>query len=227
MALKSQYFRFAIISILIFNSILAKSQPEPISGGVGLGMGGMLHLPGKSSTAGMLTLRLDGRIPIIGSLLSVSPNAGLEYAMLPVEASNAGKTLQTARAQFGRLGTNLNFRLYTSGKNSGIEIGGGLLFRKKWHESSDWQLTGGQAVSYYPENNMIAPVNIQFFSENDKRRKLYFAELTFNIDGNANSLNSITAGIQFQWYGKQKKHYFKGTHRTLQWDDIWKPDENP
>lgn len=197
------------------------AQKEPFSGGIGIAPGSMFSLPGKTGNAANLGLRLDGRIPVLSPLISTIVHTGWEYSMLRVERNLSGSTLQTARAQFLRAGMNINLRLYTSHKQTGIEIGGGLFFRRKFYESSDWQLNGGQASSYFPKALMLAPVQLIRFSENNKRRINIFAEAVLNTGHSNHLLNGISAGIQWQWFAKQRKQYFKGTHRTLQWDDIW------
>ncbi|MEK0422049.1 MAG: hypothetical protein EBV15_01350 [Bacteroidetes bacterium] len=208
------------ISCSLFTSNL-NAQSEPLSGGVGVGPGTIFNLPGKTGKATTLGLRFDGRIPLLTPYISHTMHAGWEYALMRVESNAVGNTLQTARAQYLRAGISLNIRLYTSSKNTGLELGGGLLFRKKFYESSDWQLTGGQPITYFPKNQTTAPVQLIRFSENDKRRMNIFAEVVFNTETGNNAINGISAGIQWQWFAKQRKQYFKGTHRTLQWDDIW------
>jgi hypothetical protein len=164
---------------------------------------------------------MDGRVPILSPLISTTLHTGWDYCLMRVESNNAGKTLQTARGQYLRAGMNLNLRLYTSKKQTGLELGGGILFRSKFYESSDWQLTGGQPIRYFPKNTVMAPVQLIRFSENEKRRIQIFTEITFNTGNTGPLLNGMWAGIQWQWFASQRKQYFKGTHRTLQWDDIW------
>jgi hypothetical protein len=196
-----------LTSCFLFQSALF-AQNEPVSVGIGLSPGAIFNLPSKSGNASALSLRMDGRIPILSPLISTTLHTGWDYCLMRVESNNAGKTLQTARGQYLRAGMNLNLRLYTSKKQTGLELGGGILFRSKFYESSDWQLTGGQPIRYFPKNVMMAPIQI-------------FTELTFNTGNTGNLLNGMWAGIQYQWFAKQRKQYFKGTHRTLQWDDIW------
>ncbi|MFN4914002.1 MAG: hypothetical protein ACK5FT_01665 [Sphingomonadales bacterium] len=169
----------------------------------------------------ILGLRIDGRIPVFSPLISIQTHTGWEYAIMRVESNNAGKTLQTARAQYLRTGVAVNLRLYTSRKQTGIELVGGMDYRGKIYESSDWQLTGQQPVSYFPENQILAPVKVSRFAENDKRRLNIYAEVVFNSGNRQSAINGISAGVQWNWFATQRKQYFKGTHRTLQWDDIW------
>lgn len=209
-----------LASFFVFQSAIL-AQTEPLSGGIGLSPGAIFNLPSKSGNASALSLRMDGRIPILSPLVSTTLHTGWDYCLMRVESNNAGKTLQTARGQYLRTGMNLNLRLYTSKKQTGLELGGGILVRSKFYESSDWQLTGGQPVRYFPKNTVMAPVQLIRFSENEKRRIQIFTEITFNTGNTGPLLNGIWAGIQWQWFASQRKQYFKGTHRTLQWDDIW------
>jgi hypothetical protein len=216
------------LSIIIFCLIITNlplwvsAQREPISLGPGSGAGSITQLPGQSGNAATLGLRLDVRIPVLSAFISAHPNTGWEYAFTRIESNNVGKTLQTARAQFLRAGMSLNVRLHTSNKKTGLELGCGLLFRRKFYESSDWQLTGGQPITYFPKSQMLAPVQLIRFTENNKRRMNLFAEVLFGSDVNGNiGINGISAGVQWHWYAKQRKQYFKGTHRTMQWDDVW------
>lgn len=209
-----------LASFFVFQSAIL-AQTEPLSGGIGLSPGAIFNLPSKSGNASALSLRMDGRIPILSPLISTTLHTGWDYCLMRVESNNAGKTLQTARGQYLRTGMNLNLRLYTSKKQTGLELGGGILVRSKFYESSDWQLTGGQPVRYFPKNTVMAPVQLIRFSENEKRRIQIFTEITFNTGNTGPLLNGIWAGIQWQWFASQRKQYFKGTHRTLQWDDIW------
>lgn len=220
MAFNTKILRLAICFTLIpFTKLF--SQNEPLSGGIGINIGSLLKLPGTSGAAPILGLRIDGRIPVLSPFISAQTHAGWEYTMTRVESNNAGKTLQTARAQYLRAGMSLNFRLFTSRKQTGIELGGGLVYRRKIYESSDWQLTGGQTVRYFPKSQILAPVQIIRFTENDKRRVSIFAEMVFNTGNRISAINGMSAGIQWNWFATQRKQYFKGTHRTLQWDDIW------
>lgn len=197
-----------------------------MAAGLGVGAGSVFNLPGKSGKAAALNCRFDGSIPLLSSWLSMKPNAGWEYMLMRVESNNVGKTVQTARAQYLRMGMQLHIRLLTTRKQSGIELGGGIAFRQKIHESSDWQLTGGQPVSYFPQSQMLAPVQLSRFTENDKRRITLFAEVVINADTKTQPINGIHAGIQWQWFTQTRKHYYKGTHRTLQHDDVW-PIQHP
>ena len=199
----------------------AHAQSEPLSGGVGAGLGSVFNISGKSGNAATVQCRFDGRIPLLAGFISINPNFGWEYAITRVESNNAGKTLQNARAQYLRWGSNIQIRLHTSKKQTGIEVGGGFLLRNKIHESSDWQLTGGQPISHFPKSQMLFPVQLSRFAENDKRRINIFAEVHFQNAIHKNNVSGVYAGVQWQWYAVQRKKYFKGTHRTLQWDDIW------
>jgi len=215
-----------LLKILLFISCFSIkaalfAQTEPISGGIGLSPGAIFNLPSKSGNASALSLRIDGRIPVLSPLISTTLHTGWDYCLMRVESNNAGKIMQTARGQYFRAGMNLNLRLYTSKKQTGLELGGGILFRNKFYESSDWQLTGGQPIRYFPKTVMMAPIQLIRFSENEKRRIQIFTELTFNTGNTGSLLNGMWAGIQWQWFASQRKQYFKGTHRTLQWDDIW------
>ena len=79
-----------------------------------------------------------------------------------VESNIAGNTLQTARAQFLRTGMGLDF-LFTLQEKTGPEIGGGILFCRKFYKITNWQLTGGQPSSYFPKSQILAPLQlIQF-----------------------------------------------------------------
>lgn len=213
--------RTLIYFIVLFFTPALFGQSEPISGGVGMSPGILLNLPGKSGTAASIALQADGKIPLFSTLISATPNFGWEYALLRVESNNMGKTLQTARAQYLRGGMNLNLRVYTSRKQTGIELSGGILFRKKIHESSDWLLTGNQPITYFPTSQMLLPVQLIRFTENDKRRINIITGAVFNADNQGKRLNGFYAGLQWQWYATQRKHYYKGTHRTLQHDDVW------
>jgi ribosomal protein L19 len=211
-------------TFLITYSLFAQS--EPISVGAGMSPGTILNLPGKSGTAAAIALQADGKIPLLSSLISATPNFGWEYALMRVESNNTGKTLQTARAQYLRAGMNLNLRVYTSRKQTGLELSGGILFRKKIHESSDWLLTGNQPITYFPKSQMLVPVQLIRFTENDKRRINIFTGVVFNADNQGKLLNGFHAGLQWHWHATQRKHYYKGTHRTLQHDDVW-PVQQP
>jgi len=216
--------RFLLLSFFItvfsFQEALF-GQGEPVSGGIGMNPGAFFKLKGKNGTAPDLCIRLDGRIPILSPILSTTLHTGWEYCILRTEKNLSGNTLQTARAQYLRAGMNLNLRLYTTRKQTGLELGGGILFRRKFYESSDWQLTGGLPNTYFPKTQVMAPVQLVRFAENDKRRINIFAEVIFNTETKNNAIGGMNAGIQWQWFAKQRKQYFKGTHRTLQWDDIW------
>jgi hypothetical protein len=206
---------------LISYPFCAHAQTEPLSGGVGAGLGGIFQLSEKTGNAANAHLRIDGRIPLLAGYISINPNFGWEYAITRVESNNAGKTLQNARAQYLRWGSNIQFRLYTSKKQTGIEMGGGVLLRNKIYESSDWQLTGGQPITHFPKSQMLIPLQLSRFAENDKRRINIFAEVQLQSTKSNYSVSGVSAGIQWQWYAVQRKKYFKGTHRTLQWDDVW------
>ena len=219
MAFTTKFFGLAIYLLFIHTKILY-SQPEPLSGGIVGSVGSLSKFPGTSSLAPILGLQLNGRIPVFLNIISAQPNIGWEYAMTRVESNNAGKTLQTARAQYFRVGMSANLRCFTSQKQSGIELSGGIVYRGKMYESSDWQLTGGQTVRYFPKNQVVAPVQISRFAENSKRRLNTFAEVVFNVQNQTSVINGISVGIQWNWFAQQRKQYFKSTHRTLQWDDI-------
>ncbi len=223
--------QFKLLKTVIFwgGFIITRSisaQPEPISGGVGVVPGTIFNLQGKSGNAASVALQAEGRIPLLSTLISAEPNVGWEYALTRVESNNAGKTLQTARAQYLRAGMNLNLRVYTSRKQTGLELGGGVLFRKKIHESSDWQLAGNNPLTYFPTSQMLIPMQLLRFTENDKRRINVIAGVILNADNQGKLLNGLYAGFQWQWYATQRKHYFKGTHRTMQHDDVW-PAQQP
>ena len=100
-------------------------------------------------------------------------------------------------------------------------MGGGVLLRNKIYESSDWQLTGGQPITHFPKSQMLIPLQLSRFAENDKRRINIFAEVQLQSTKSNYSVSGVSVGIQWQWYAVQRKKYFKGTHRTMQHYDLW------
>jgi hypothetical protein len=73
---------------------------------------------------------------------------------------------------------------------------------------------------------MLVPMQLLRFTENDKRRINVIAGVIFNADNQGKLLNGMYAGFQWHWFATQRKHYFKGTHRTMQRDDVW-PAQQP
>lgn len=185
----------------------------------------------QGTAAGFFAARISGKIPVWRERFSLNPAAAFEYALRQGDKSSSQSELHFSHATFTNLGLNIAFTGNPLGKDHYIEFGAGIGQRLKMQESNYWDIQPqGGFPTLFPDRARLFPAFFQVTSVKKKfmlhyRLDLALENLKTSPEGFTWKFNTIAAGIGISWLSSPKKVYYKGTHRTLQWDDIWHNEE--
>lgn len=209
------------------------AQRAPVLFGVEAGTGRMSNaLDYEERASALFTCRGTARIPIWLDKLGIAPSAAIEYAARKSPAGSSQSTFQLSNGTFGTLAAAVEFTGNPLAKNIFIEFGAGFGSRFKLRESQYWDIQpqGGFPV-LYPGSVRLFPAHFRLVRIKEKCQISYRLDLITENRKVAPgqykwNFNTIALCMGIAWPSSRRKTYFKGTHRTLQVDDVWKIKRN-
>ena len=222
---KSKWFGlFVLAGNTFFNH--ANGQSMVGAFGIDAGIGTQRNINNYSDkTAGMFLCRALARTPAWKGRVAATGGMGLEYAAMQIDQNSVGKNLQPVRGIFGVPQVALEFTGNPLAKNQFIEFGAGMAWRRKLHESSYWQLSGNKPLEQFAGKSTLFPFHFAWIAAKPKSYMAYRLDLGLERYANSWQLNTISFTVGMHWYTNEQKTYYKGTHRTLQNDDVWNPQD--
>ena len=226
--------RGVLLTVLLTAAISEISaQRAPWLAGVEAGAGRMSNAPDYEGRASALIFcRATARIPVWHERLGIAPSAAIEYAARKSPEASSQSSFQLSNGTFGTLAASLEFTGNPLAKNTFIEFGAGFGSRFKLRESQYWDIQpqGGFPV-LYPGSVRLFPAHFRLVRMKEKFQISYRLDLiTENRKVSPGrydwKFNTIALCMGISWPSSPRKTYFKGTHRTLQVDDVWKKELN-
>lgn len=150
----------------------------------------------------------------------------LEYVAQPNRQTN---NLQLDRAIYFTPGLRVNISGNPLGKKLFIEYGFGVERRIKVNESSYWNVgTAGNAKMQFEKRYTLLPFHFALMKPGKKANMRYRLNLSLQTPShghNSWAFSTASFGIDLLKPLYIAKKYYQGTHRTLQVDDVWHPDQ--